>query len=96
MASSEQIGLDLASNGTETVSGCESEVSEEDSHEDGAPEDLVNGNLGGNGLGISSLDLGVEPVVEVVTRGSVVDESEYGEGDETPDVKDSRFDNEKL
>jgi hypothetical protein len=56
---------------------------------------LVDGNLGGNGCSVGSLDLVIEPVVEVVAGGSVVDESEDGEGYETLDVN-ARLDDEKL
>lgn len=92
---SEQIVLDLVSNHVEGVTIDETEVGEEDAHEDGAPADLVDGYLGGNGYSVSSLDFGVEPVVKVVAGGSVVDESEDGEGYETLDVECS-LDDEEL
>jgi len=41
---------------------------------------LINCNLGKYGCGISSGDLLIEPIVEIVSRGAVVDESEEGEG----------------
>lgn len=92
---SEQIGLDLVSDNSEGVTVDEAEVGEEDAHEDGAPKDLVDCYLGGNGYSVGSLDFGVEPVVEVVAGGSVVDESEDGEGYETLDVECS-LDDEEL
>lgn len=92
---SEQIVLDLVSNHVEGVTIDETEVGEEDAHEDGAPADLVDGYLGGNGYSVGSLDFGVEPVVKVVAGGSVVDESEDGEGYETLDVECS-LDDEEL
>ena len=89
LAGAEEVGPDLGSDGGEAVAVDEAEVGEEDGHEDGAPEDLVDGDLGEDGLGVRTLDLGVEPVVEVVAGGSVVDESEDGEGDEALHVKGS-------
>ena len=41
---------------------------------------MINCNLGKYGCGISSGDLLIEPIVEIVSRGAVVDESEEGEG----------------
>mmetsp|Transcript_8699 Transcript_8699/g.13347 ORF Transcript_8699/g.13347 Transcript_8699/m.13347 type:complete len:88 (+) Transcript_8699:251-514(+) len=76
LAGTEQVILDFASNGGEGITVAKSKVGEEDRHEDGAPQNLINTNLGGNRLSISSLDLSIKPVVEVVTRGSVVDETE--------------------
>ena len=72
----EQVILDLVTNGGEGISVDKSEVGEENTHEDGAPEELIDGNLREDGDGISSGDFIVEPVVEVVSRGAVVDESE--------------------
>lgn len=71
----EKVTLDLVSNGGQRIAVHQTEVREEDSHKDGAPEDLVNGNLGEHSLGISTRNLAIEPVVEVVTRRSVVNES---------------------
>ena len=59
------------------------------------PEDLVNSNLQGNILSFSSGDLGVKPVVEVVSRGSVVDETKEGKRQETLHVEGSSR-NEEL
>ena len=92
LAGAEEVVLDLGSDGGEAVSVDEAEVGEEDGHEDGAPEDLVDGDLGEDGLGVLALDLGVEPVVEVVAGGSVVDEAEDREGDEALHVEGSSGD----
>lgn len=89
LASREKVGLDLGSNGTEGVSVDQSQISEEDRHEDGAPTDLVDSNLEGNVLGFLSADLIVKPVVEVVTRGTVVDETKERERQETLHVERS-------
>lgn len=76
LAGSQKIGLNLGSNGGEVVTCHESKVGEEHGHEDRAPNCLVDGNLGEDLLGTSSLDLRVKPVVEIVSTGAVVDESE--------------------
>ena len=47
---------------------------------------MIDGNLREDGHGICSGDLFVEPVVEVMSRGAVVDETEEGEGGETFEV----------
>jgi hypothetical protein len=75
LAGGQQIILDLVANGVEGVAVAEAQVGEEYRHEDGAPQDLINANLEGHVLSAGSLDLAVEPVVEVVSRGSVVDET---------------------
>ena len=71
----EEIILDLVSDDTKRISVDKSQVREENGHEDGAPQDLVDGDLQGDILCVGSFDLAVEPVVEVVSRWSVVDES---------------------
>jgi hypothetical protein len=53
---------------------------------------LVNGNLGGDRLGILSWDLGVQPVVEVVTRGAVVKETKGRKSDKSLPVEWSSTD----
>ena len=83
LARSQQIILDLASNSREGVTIDKSKVGEEDTHKDWTPEELIDGNLREDGCGISSGDLFVKPVVEVMSRGAVVDETEEGEGGET-------------
>lgn len=92
LACTEQIVLDLASNGGQRISVNQSEVAEEDTHEDRAPHGLVNGNLKGNILCFGSWDLAVQPVVEVVSRRSVVDETEEGKGKEALHIEGSSAD----
>mmetsp|Transcript_59860 Transcript_59860/g.177415 ORF Transcript_59860/g.177415 Transcript_59860/m.177415 type:complete len:285 (-) Transcript_59860:134-988(-) len=87
LARREEVRLDLVDNGRHAVAVHESEVREEYRHEDGAPEELIDGDLAGDGGGAGALDLGVEPVVEVVAGGAVVDEAEDGEGDEALHVE---------
>ena len=87
LAGTEKVVLDLGTDGGEAVAVDKAEVGEEDGHEDGAPEDLIDGNLGEDGLGVGTLDLGIEPVVEEVARGTVVDETEDGKGDESLHVE---------
>jgi len=67
LASREEVILDLVANRRERITIAKSKVGKEDSHENGAPEDLINSNLKGNIFGASSLDLAIEPVVEVVS-----------------------------
>lgn len=83
LAGGEQVILDLITNGGEGISVDKSEVGEENTHEDWAPEELIDGNLREDRDGISSGDLFVEPIVEVVSRGAVVDESEERESGKT-------------
>ena len=71
LAGNQEILLDLLTNDGERVSVYQTKVREEDSHEDRAPKNLINANLQGNILGTSSLDLVIQPVVKVVSRGSV-------------------------
>jgi len=92
LACTEKIVLDLASNGGQRISVDQSKVAEEDAHEDGAPNSLVNGNLKSNILGLGSWDLVVQPVVEVVAGGSVVDETEERKGKETLHIEWSSTD----
>jgi hypothetical protein len=67
----QEILLDLLTNDGERVSVYQTKVREEHSHKDRAPKNLINANLQGNILGTSSLDLAIQPVVEVVSRGSI-------------------------
>lgn len=60
------------------------------------PDQLVKGNLHEDGLGISSFDLAIEPVVEVVSRGSVVQESEGGQSEEALHVESSSADEDLV
>jgi hypothetical protein len=71
LAGGQEILLDFLADDGERVSVYQTKVREEDSHKDRAPKDLINANLQGNILGTSSLDLVIQPVVEVVSRGSV-------------------------
>ena len=87
LASSEEIGLDLGTNGSEGVTVAESEVSKKDRHENRAPHSLVDDDLFGDGKSILSGDLAIEPVVEVVARRSVVEKSKGGKSDESLDVE---------
>jgi len=83
----EQVVLDLVGNLADAVAIDESQVGEENRHEDGTPEDLVNAHLEGDGLGVRALNLGIQPVVKVVTGGAVVDEAKEGESQESLHVK---------
>ena len=96
LARGEEVVLDLGGDGSDAVAVDEAKVGEEDGHEDGAPEDLVDGDLGEDGLGVGTLDLGIEPVVEVVAGGSVVNETKDGEGDEPLHVKGTAGDEDLL
>jgi hypothetical protein len=89
LAGRKKVILDLASNGGERVSVDQSKVSEEDGHEDGAPDNLVKGDLHTDLLCFSSLNEFVKPVVEVVSRGSVVKETKGRKGDETLHIEGS-------
>ena len=83
LAGCEQVILNLVANGGEGISVDKSKVGEENTHEDWAPEELINGNLRENRDSISSGNFFVEPVVEVVARGAMVDESEERESGKT-------------
>ena len=87
LACRKKVVLDLGANGAEGVSVDQTKVGEEDGHEHGAPDDLVKGNLHGNSLSVRSWDRFVQPVVEVVSRGSVVQETKGGKGDESLDIE---------
>jgi len=87
-----EVGLDLVSNHGEAVTVDESEVGEKDRHENRAPKDLVECNLGGNLDGVRSWDEVVEPVVEEVSARSVVEESKGGERSEALEVEWSSTD----
>lgn len=51
------------------------------------PNELIKSNLHGNVLGFSSFDLPVKPVVEVVSRGSMVEETEGRKSDEASHIE---------
>lgn len=90
LAGGQQVVLDLVSDGRHAVAVDKSKVREEDGHEDGAPTDLVDRDLHGDGLGILSGDLRVQPVVEVMSGGAVVQETEGTESDESLPIEWSR------
>ena len=96
LAGSEEVVLDLLSDHRETVTIDKSQVGEEDSHEAWAPEKLVNSNLEGDILGFLTSDQVVEPVVEVVSRRSVVDETKERKRQETLHVKGSSDDKDLV
>jgi hypothetical protein len=83
LTGSQKIILDLVPNNIQRVSIHKTKIGEEHGHEDGTPNYLIDGNLAKDWDGIGSGDLFVEPVVEVMAGGAVVDESEEGEGGET-------------
>lgn len=95
LAGGQEVVLDLAADGREGISVDEAEVGEEHAHEDGAPEELIDGDLREDGGGVGSGDLLIEPVVEVVSGGAVVDESEERQGREAL-VVDGSSGNEEL
>lgn len=94
LAGREEVVLDLVGNDSDSVAVAKAKVGEEDGHEDGAPDNLVNTDLQGNMLRSRAFDLAIEPVVEVVARGSVVDKAKDGKGDETLNVKGASADKE--
>ena len=87
LACREEIILDFVANGSRGIAIYKSKVGEEDSHKNRAPEDLIDSDLEGNIRRTSSLDLPVEPVVEEVTRRSVVEEAKGRKTDESLQVK---------
>lgn len=92
LAGTQQVTLNFVTNGGEGVAIDKSKVGEEDRHEDRTPHDLINTNLGSDRLSISTLDLGVKPVVEVMARWSMVDETEEGKSKETLHVEGASTD----
>lgn len=89
LACREQVILDLVSNGSEGVTVDQTKVSEEDGHENRAPNDLIEGDLHGNSLSIRSWDCFVQPVVEVVARRSMVQETKGRKGKESLEIEGS-------
>ena len=88
----EQVILDLVANGGKGISIAQAQVGEKDSHKEGAPQGLVNKDLEGDNLARSTFDFAVQPVVKVVTRGTVVQETKGRQGDESLHVKRSTTD----
>ena len=83
LAGSQKVVLDLVSNGRQRISIDKTKIGEKHTHKDRAPEQLIDCDLGEDRGGICSRDLLIEPIVEVVSRGSVVDEAEERKGGET-------------
>jgi hypothetical protein len=92
LACEEEIVLDLISNYAHGVTICESQVREEDSHEDRTPNELVNSDLECDVLCLSSDNLAVKPVVKIVSRRSVVNQTKDGKSDETLHVEGTSTD----
>ena len=92
----EKIILDLLPNDRERVPVDQAKIGEEDRHEDRTPEELVDGHFREDGDGIRAWNLLVEPIVEVVTRWTVVDEAEEGEGGKTLVVDGSSSDEDLM
>lgn len=88
--------MDLLPNDRERVPVDQAKVGEEDRHEDGTPEELVDGNFREDGDGIRAWNLLVEPIVEVVTRWTMVDKTEEGEGCKTLVVDGSSSDEDLM
>lgn len=91
----EKIVLELCSDLRKRISVDQAKVGEEDSHENGAPDELIDGNLGEYGLGIGSLNLAVQPIIKVVSRRPMVEKAKGGKSDETLPVERASAD-EKL
>ena len=95
LTSRKKIFLDFIDNHRKRVTVDQTQVGEENSHKDGTPEQLVHTDLKGDMLGFSSFNLPVQPVVEVVSRRTVIDEPEDSERDESLHIERSATD-EKL
>jgi hypothetical protein len=92
LAGCEEITLDLVDNDSDRIAVHQSQVREEDSHENRAPDELINTNLQCNMMGFLSFNLLIKPVVEKVTRGAVVNETKDTESDESLHVEWSTAD----
>jgi len=92
LAGSKQIVLDLIANHGKRISIADSQVSEEDRHKERAPDKLIECNLCKDVLGLGSLNLFVQPVVEIVSRRSMVQETESRQSNETLPVEGSSSD----
>jgi len=75
LTGTQQIVLDFGRNRTKTISIDKTQIGKEDGHEDGTPEDLINGNLAHDTLQSSTLNLGIQPIVKVMSRGTMVGKS---------------------
>jgi hypothetical protein len=74
----EQILFDFVGNHGERVAVAQAQICKEYSHKDGAPNDLIKGNLHGNLFGFGTLNLLVEPVVKEMSRWSMIQETKGG------------------
>lgn len=83
LASREKVAFHFVNDGRYGISIDQTKISKEDRHENRAPDELINTNLQSNMLSFFSLDLLVKPVVEKVTRRTVVDETEDTKSDES-------------
>jgi hypothetical protein len=79
LASFEKIVLDLVADHSEGISVDQSQVSEENGHENWAPDDLIEGHFHDNVLGFGSFDLLVEPAVKIMSWWPVVYQTESRE-----------------
>jgi hypothetical protein len=87
LAGGKKVCFDLVSNDGERVAVAQSKVGEEDGHKDWTPEDLVKSNLEGDRFCVRSRNLGVKPVVEVVSRRTMVEKTKGGKSDESLPVE---------
>ncbi len=87
LAGRQQVVLDLVTDNVEGVAVDQTQIGEKDAHKDGAPEQLVNGNLEGHMLGLGTGNLVVEPVVKVVSGRSVVNETKDGKSYKASHIK---------
>jgi len=78
----QQVVLDLVDDDGNAIAVHDAQIREEYCHEDGTPDKLVEEELLNDGDGFLALDPFVEPVVEEMSRRTVVRETEEGEGDE--------------
>ena len=92
LARRKQVVLDLVTNGGKGISVHQTKVREEHSHKDRAPDNLIKGDLLSNRKSIISWNELVQPVVEVVSRGSVVEETKGRESDESLNIERSSRD----
>jgi hypothetical protein len=97
LAGRQQITLDLLANGSERVAVDQSQIGEEDAHENGAPEQLINGNLQRHMFGLLAFNLTVQPVVKVMSTWSMVNKTKDRERNEPFHIKcTSRYENLEM
>ena len=92
LAGGKQVVLDLVTNRSKGISIHQTKVGEKDSHKDGAPDHLIKGHLLGHRKTIIAWNELVQPIVKVVARGSVVQETKGRESDESLHIKGSSGD----